>query len=540
MKFLILFLFACLTVCWSVRADPILVISTRSLESMITASTKIAEAFEPGSSKNSKGGLFGELGRATDGVDPKRPWHYAIFQRNNEMSFFGTWSVYYVPVSNYAAFAKALPENGAFRRHSVQKVGDHAVVVQKMSLRSKPPAQEDISRFVEWAKKAPRKVEHDFTVVFELNANLRNIGVLGMTLARQALAEQMKPSDKQQRVRSALLLPGAYEMLSLHLDLATAIVKGTERVTITLDVEEDRLLLRDRMEALPDSDYARLLKPSKSDLGSLIKRFDADLPVVVAAHIEGDSQLRKSVLSAVRAGTKLNAKEDDAQFASEAEGLLTAMLPVSVAMTVDWRRKYQATGVYQFAKREAGAIRQRLLEFIPRYLTVRANTDQVYSKVKLRKNARQIDGFEVDQLRTQLNRESSLFADDDVKEVLKHFWPEDEITVEYAAQGSRLFFASGTPVEKAVRPAANPVQSAVEANSNTVMLVRFNPVELVIQTLISEQRPSLNTLKLLERLDADGAFIDAKIDLDGGMNGTASIPFRVIREFGKLVNGQKN
>ncbi|MGB0580154.1 MAG: hypothetical protein ACPGVU_10675 [Limisphaerales bacterium] len=355
------------------QTAPVLTISTRDLGTMIRASVKIAEAYEPGSSKTRKGGIFGDLGAAmSTGTDRTLPWHHATYQSRDVGSLLGTWYAFYIPVTNYTAFAEALP-GGDFRaRHKVVQSGNYAVLIRSV-YRNNPLSDLDLKNTVDWAKIAPRKLEHDVSVVFSMDDQLRQLAGLGVMLAQASLAEQFKPAAKRnERVQTAMLLPGAYELLAMHLDLATAIVKGTKQVTITLDVEEDRLLFRDRVDAVPGTEFARMVQPSKSNLSSLIQRYDADLPVVVAAHIEGDSHLRKSFLKAIQDGSEASGKAFDAQFMAETEGLLNAMLPVSVAMAVDWRRKYQTAAVYQFAKKNAAAIQRRLLEFIPRMLRARA------------------------------------------------------------------------------------------------------------------------------------------------------------------------
>ena len=84
MRSLLTFIGTFALVCAHAQTVPFLTISTRDLDTMIRASVKIAEAYEPGSSKSMKGGVFGDLGEAmTTGVDRKLPWHHATFQNRD-------------------------------------------------------------------------------------------------------------------------------------------------------------------------------------------------------------------------------------------------------------------------------------------------------------------------------------------------------------------------------------------------------------------------------------------------------------------------
>lgn len=525
--------------CGNARAKPFLVVSTRNFDAMITGMTKIGEAFEPGSTKNLKQNLLREIGHPEMiGVDRSRPWHHATFRKVDGSSRPSSWNAIYIPVSDFNAFTNASPDGDGFKGwHNakiVRRSGDYAVLIQQSDRHQLAEADEE--RIVEWAKTAPSAMKHDISVVFELDDPTRNLAAIGVAIARSMLAQQMKPvARRREPAPTALLPPGAYQMLTTCLDLGSVIVRGTKRVTITLDVEEDRLLLRDRVEAVPDSQFARLLQPSASDLDSLMPFFDADTPVVVAAHIVGDSYLRKLFLKAVQTGNK-----PDETFTKETEELIDAMLPMSVATGLDWRRNYRAAGIYQFAGSQASALQGRFLKFIQGYLASQNGDERVYAGIKVRRNVRQVDSMQIDQLQAKLDPDSPIFAAEGPKEALARIWPNNEINAEFASQGARLFYSSGTPVEQTVRPARNPLQPAVKADTNTVMLVRFNPVELMIHGLVNQRRPTRRTLKLLELLEADDAAIDAKVNLDGGMSGTVSVPFNLIREFGKYVNAMKS
>lgn len=147
---------------------------------------------------------------------------------------------------------------------------------------------------------------------------------------------------------------------------------------------------------------------------------------------------------------------------------------------------------------------------------------------------RDAGAFKVDRLQATLNQDSPVFAGKQF--TVSRIWPEGVVNLEFASQGSRMHYASGLPVDKVIQPSKNPIKPAVKAGTNTVILARFNLVELMIQTLVNQRKPSLKTIKTLEILDPEGAEIDARIDLDGGMSSEASVPLRLLTEFGKFVN----
>lgn len=521
------------------HAEPFITVTTRNLDVLLDGSAKIANALELGKGDEFKEKFLDESGNPDlIGVDKKRAWHFAAFRPADGSSIHRIWQATYVPVTDFKEFRGALQEGkqftGARNLNIIRKSGGYAVVITRYNKETRLDA-EDRKRILQWAKSAPTDPKHDFTGNFVMDEQSRRMAILGVTFAKSMVGQQLAPEAIRKNSQAPTPPPGAVDMLNVYFDLGLMIVKGADKITLNLDVKDDVLILRDRVTALPDSQLSKLLRPARSDIGLLTQYIAADTPLAFVGHMTGDSYLRKLLTRAMTASNKMTGTELDDGIVKQTEKLMDAMLPMSFAVAIDWGERIGATGIYQFADANAPAIHDQLMAFTEEYMKQQAGEGGVYSQFEAKRSVPTVDGMGIDRLTLKLNRDNPIFSKQDRK-TISRIWPDNELRFEYASKGRRFFYSMGLPVERAATPAKNPADLAVNADHNTVLLGRINPISIIHRSLAMRRKRSKYTQRMLVILDPEGAGVDVRVNLDGGIDGIASVPLKMLRELGKMLN----
>lgn len=530
--------FALLTIsiiatCGLHAANPALLISARDFDSMMDSARTIQAATSSKDTTNFEKSFLEQAGTPNaTGIDKSRAWHFGIWSRGAGSSL----NVYFIPVTNFKEFKKALEKGKDFRGRDnlnvIRKSGKYAVIFRQHK-RSPELSEEWIKAVTSWGKEAPKSIDSVYRLNILIEPPLRTILKAGLQ-GLKSMAELQAKSAQGKKQTSPLPFAAINEIFGLYYEFGALIVDGVEQLTLDINVDAEQITITDQVKPVKGSELAKLLKPAAPNLARFAPNLSADSAIVFAGHMAGSKFLRNFMSQAMTISAKMQGTED-AALAKHMKDFLDNMLPMNFAGSFDMGPGFRFIGIYEFPEQKGNQAFADFAKLTEAMTKAQIGKNSVYSDYQREAAVRKVNGIPVDRITLTLNTNAPMFQLPGQLEAFQLMAPDNKMAYEFAGKGRRVFYAMGAPIEAAIRKPRNPATLRVSIEKNTVLAARYNMLKFMQNILPNAPIKIPGIADALTKLDTEGTGIDIKADVNGQLSGEIVVPLKFLTQFNEFI-----
>ncbi len=513
-------------------AEPLATLTVRSYGDLQQTITRVAEAVNPKLSINLVQQMNAGLGVTNDAVfDGSRPWQVAVWYEGAASQPFVAVKV---PTTDIARFKEALAPQGLLAKQG-QDWKQMADGVGLITLR--PPgtlpdsAQASLDQ---WTSAAIPAARHSALLTVSLNESLRQQGLMVLSIVKMSATQAMATNNafaaggNPQAMRAIM---GAY------FDVFETFFKGFQQLQLGVDLGPDVLLVEKVITARPDTELAQWLsKPAGSIPAQDLGLIDPQAMISVAGHVGKNPSLTALMNKFVQLSFQMQNIDTNGPAAKEMTALFERMFPMNLTASVDWRDHLDIAAIYGFPNSSAAAVYAQFKKFFQQGMQGMVGTNKLYSAASLKENAAVIANVPIDRLSITINTNSPLLSMPGQQEQFQSMWPAGKIEFDYAVKNDRLLLASPERMKQLLttEPKAANQSWAATIKPTTVAAGYVNLINLIQRSVTANPMLPATIKEKLSHLEAQGTSVAFQVNLDNQLQASAQIPFKLLRQFGRL------
>jgi hypothetical protein len=513
---------------------PMMTVTAKDFATMMETSKHIQKAVEEQQKADLEQEFLKQAGNPNaTGMDKSSPWHFGYWFTGPGQP---TYTAYYIPVTDFKGFKSALIAGKQFRGRDnlniIRKNGKYAVIIMR---HEKQPeiAPEAITAIVRLRKELPQSIDSVYEANLHIDETLRKQLVAGLQMFRSMMQMQLKnPQGTKQNAATPFAAIG--DILGLYIDFGTLVVNGLDNLTLNVDINAEQISVSNRIVAVPDSELAKLLKPTNPNLAPLAPYLGGDSAMAFAGHLQGSEFSQDLITKAMAVSAKLQGAKDSDELAKKMTDIMNKMLPMSFAGSFDMGPEFRVVGRYEFPDNRALDIHKDFSALMDTMTKMQIGEESLYSSYSRKAGARKVKGMAVDLITTAINTNSAMLKLPGQLEAFRMMWPDDKITYEIAGKGKRIYYSMGAPIEQAMNKSNNPAKLRVKIDKSTVIAGRYNFLKLMKTWLPNNPMMPAFMKESVAQLDHSGTGVDLKANLDGALSGQTVIPMKLLTQFSRF------
>ena len=323
---------------------------------------------------------------------------------------------------------------------------------------------------------------------------------------------------------------GMADVMGVYFSIFETVLKGLAQLDVGVAVSGGNIVVSDTVVPAPNSTLERWLAVNSNGVAPDVAAMDWSSTMAFAFSLRDDPAFSEILEKMMAASMKLQNMSAEDMAVEESMKLMKEMLPMTVAMSMDFGKKGLGFGGhYRFPGRDGEQMRVRLKKFLDDSMSKQVGEGKPYSAFDYKEAVRKIDGSPVSRMTLAYNLQSPMFSAPGQKEQIEAMFPGGKMTFESVVVKDRMQFASGGSLEDSMNAAKNAPPAGIKAGPRTIAIGQMNVLALMKQMFgAGGAAGSPLPAAVMDALDPKGTAIRFRADLDGSLDGNLRIPLKLI------------
>lgn len=515
----------------SAADQPLAALKLRSFADFTNALTRLMGNLAPNEAVNHGLEFSKSIGITNfTGLDTERPWEIALwFGGGGQPPLVAIKA----PVKDVTQFKENLSSEGLLRAqgHEWSQLSNGLGLIVFREAGSLSEAEKSaLDGWKAEAVTAPRRV-----VELKLNMSepIREMAVGGLASAKAAMTMVAQNAAGESSPNKAAIegIVGAY------FEIIDTFIAGLQGYTLELDLSPDALTLETSVTAKPGTDLAGWLQAPDGQLTAQdLNWVEPDHLISGAAYVGKAPWLLKLMQKMVRLGLQVQNVDANSAQVKDLDDLMAKMLPVAAAGSLDLKDKFAFALAYRFPAASAAETYAQTKLFLTNGFQAFVGKDKMYAAASFAEKHHSVNGVQVDRLLLTINLDSPWLKMPGQKEQLQALWPDGKMEVDYAIRDDRLLAATADRMKELLEPANGQPnrKEALKLERGTCLAGYMNLLGFVRQAIAVNPAIPEAAKDKIAKLDARGTSLEFQLRLDNQAHSVLRVPFKLLRELGKL------